>query len=799
MRITALVLFAQLFLGTIAFPQSRVQFSLDTVMHRIDNMHLTLNRINDFQEQGFDTRRVEQQLPGIRENLQVIEVNISPDNNVPDIKNLQLFAIMLNTIRQQLEEWRTSLFRFNNDLINMNAEIGAFTRDSVIRQLVKDSVYRKMYTDEVRTLEQKWVAAAKATQSNLARINRLQSAVSEEYFQTVDLRNKVIIMKRDLTARLLSKEFGYLWQPGNGIDSGAQAAQMAVRTYRGQRGLMAYYIRTNWDNYLLVLAIGLLFFYWVWHNFRILRRTHGTQISVSPSDNRVSIRQAADPQNASQPAGDGRNPDRPDLYLHYLHPLPILSSLAVILNIVPFFDLDAPAIYIQLVQGLLLLVLSMMFWRRWTRRYFGHWILLALLFVLFSATGALLVPFMNIRIFLLGLNILSATLGYKAAKRITKVVCFPRIVKIVAVVYLVLNLLAILCNLFGRLSLAKFFSSSAIFGLVQIVGLSVFIECLLETLSLQGAVARAGNVTGKSAFVFDKMQKGAFRALLVFSIFTWVVVFAINMNIYDPLYLKLTRLLNATKTFGSISFRLGNLFIFVIIVYLSNVLQKYVGYLFGATDEHAMPAGGKKGSRLVMTRLILIICGFLLAIGASGLPIDKITIVLGALGVGIGLGLQTIVNSLVSGIILIFERPFQIGDYIELNGKKGIVRDIGIRSSRLVTEEGTEIIMPNGDLLAGEVINWTVRNNQVRIEVPLTVEAGHPFEDIVAIVHEALDGHKDLSGENKPRILLTTATEKSTGFTVSVWVANISQIQTIKSEVLSLLYQKFREKGIRIA
>ncbi len=90
-----------------------------------------------------------------------------------------------------------------------------------------------------------------------------------------------------------------------------------------------------------------------------------------------------------------------------------------------------------------------------------------------------------------------------------------------------------------------------------------------------------------------------------------------------------------------------------------------------------------------MLRLILIILGFMLAIAASGLPVDKITIVLGALGVGIGLGLQTIVNNLVSGIILIFEQPFGIGDYIELNGKKGVVRDIGIRSSGLVTAEGT--------------------------------------------------------------------------------------------------------------
>ncbi len=135
--------------------KTRIEFSLDTIVQRLDNMHLTLNRINDFQDHGFDTRQVEKQLPEIVDNLQTISNTVALNNSVPEIKNLQLFGVMLDDIQQQLEGWRSSLFRYNNDLINMNAEINAFTRDSVIRQLVKDSLYRKMYTNELRELEQK--------------------------------------------------------------------------------------------------------------------------------------------------------------------------------------------------------------------------------------------------------------------------------------------------------------------------------------------------------------------------------------------------------------------------------------------------------------------------------------------------------------------------------------------------------------------------------------------------------------------------------------------------------------------
>ena len=287
------------------------------------------------------------------------------------------------------------------------------------------------------------------------------------------------------------------------------------------------------------------------------------------------------------------------------------------------------------------------------------------------------------------------------------------------------------------------------------------------------------------------------RALSFFSVCSWIVVFTINMDLYDPLYARLSVLLTTAHKVGTISFRLGNILVFCLVIYLSNVLQKYIGYLFGPEDEHAVPAAGRKGSRLVMIRLILIISGFLLAVVASGLPLDKITIVLGALGVGIGLGLQNIVNNLVSGVILIFERPFQIGDFIELNGKKGIVRNMGIRSSRLVTEEGTEIIMPNADLLSGEVINWTVRNNQVRVEMPVNIEAGHSFEEINGIIVEALKGHHGLSKESPPKVLLATATEKTLSVVIHAWVVDIASIQTIKSEMLTVVYRALKEKGIK--
>jgi len=743
--------------------KTHIEYSLDTVMLRLNNMHLTLNRVIDFQDKGFDTHRVERQLPEINRTIELIRTDLA-GNTVLEYKQLLLFEFMLNDIRDKLEDWRGALFKFNNDLVNMNAEMAAFSKDSVIRQLITDSIYQKMYLDELSQLREKWVKARDSTWVHLIHVNQLQSNLTRPYFFTVDLLNQVDRQKKALTDKLFAKEYAFLWEGernGNGD-------VLAARRLRSQKGILSYFLGHYWAYYLYMLLIGVLFFYWVARSYRIIYQ----------SQDKASLLK--------------------DLHLHYLHPRPFLAALVVMLNVLPFFNLNAPQILTEFGQFILLMVVTVFFRRSWPRKYFKFWSFILVLYFLHLITGAVFVPNVYARLWLLLLNAGSLVLAWYSLRRIMQVFTHPRLLKIAWWIYFVLNVLAILMNIFGRLSLAKIFSTSAIYGLVQVIVLSVFVDCLIEALTLQTVASRARDKTMNLVPVFEKMRKGFLRVLVLFAVFTWLVAFSGNMNVYDPLYDWFIRVMDHSIKIGSISFRIKNALLFIVILYLSNILQKYVGYLYGTTDERAAPQTGRKGSRLVMIRLIMIIAGFLLAIAASGLPIDRITIVLGALGVGIGLGLQNIVNNLVSGVILIFERPFQIGDYIELNGKKGIVRDIGIRSSRLVTETGTEIIMPNGDLLSGEVINWTVQNSQVRIEIPVNIEPGHTFDEVTQLVQEALEKHPDLSQDDKPRVLLNTATDKVMSVTVLVYVHNISQIQTVKSEVLRVLYQHFSEHGIKI-
>jgi small-conductance mechanosensitive channel len=603
------------------------------------------------------------------------------------------------------------------------------------------------------------------TEQSLANVNALQSAITRPYFETVDLLDQVETLKNGIADRLFRQEYPYLWSMSEERDT-ATTRKLAAVSLASEKGILDYYLGQNWGYYVYALLIGLAFFIWVARNLRTVRRQKGGPEALG----QLGLQHVRDP--------------------------PVLTSLVVVLNILPFFNFSAPPLVTQFGQLLLLILVSLLFSRQWPRRPFLFWMLMILLYLLFISTGAALVPKWGARLWLVVLNAASMVLGYYWMQRILPLLPYPWMVRIASWVYLVLNAISIAANALGRVAIARLCSITAIFGLVQIVLLSVFIESVMEGFQLQLLTSRQQNKGAARMSLLGRLQKGVFKALIVIAAATWLVAFSINLNIYDAVYAAFSRVMNHAVKLGSVVFRIGNVLLFIFILYLSNLLQKYIGFLYSSGDEQTAHTG-RKGSRLVMIRLVLIIVGFLFAIVASGLPVDRITIVLGALGVGIGLGLQNIVNNLVSGIILIFERPFQIGDYIELNGKKGIVRDIGIRASKLVTEDATEIIMPNGDLLSGEVINWTVRNSQVRIEVPLTVEGGHSYEELKGIIEDALKDHPDLSRSDGPRVLLNTSTEKTVSLTVLVWVANIGQIQTIKSEVLRLLVQRLREHQIR--
>jgi len=172
-------------------------------------------------------------------------------------------------------------------------------------------------------------------------------------------------------------------------------------------------------------------------------------------------------------------------------------------------------------------------------------------------------------------------------------------------------------------------------------------------------------------------------------------------------------------TYGDVTISFGLFCIAAMVLSLAYSLSKVVQSILLQT---VLPRQNvDQGIQLSITRLLhysIMLVGFLIALGALGFRLTNLTILGGALGVGIGFGLQEIIKNFACGLILLFERPVTLGDTIEIAGEMAVVKELGLRATVVQTMDNAEIVLPNADLITGQVTNWTLQERRARVKVP---------------------------------------------------------------------------------
>jgi small-conductance mechanosensitive channel len=207
------------------------------------------------------------------------------------------------------------------------------------------------------------------------------------------------------------------------------------------------------------------------------------------------------------------------------------------------------------------------------------------------------------------------------------------------------------------------------------------------------------------------------------------------------------------------------------------------------------------GARISIGRLIhyaLVLVGFMLALFALGFDLKNITILGGALGVGIGFGLQTIVNNFVCGLIMLFERPVKVGDAIELGGQQGKIKKVGLRATVVQTYDNSEIVVPNSDLITNQVTNWTLAERLSRIRIPVGVAYGSDVPLVMNTILECADDNQTVLKDPAPKVLFVNFGGSSLDFELRVWVADFDSRLGVISELHQEIDNRFRKLDIEI-
>lgn len=205
----------------------------------------------------------------------------------------------------------------------------------------------------------------------------------------------------------------------------------------------------------------------------------------------------------------------------------------------------------------------------------------------------------------------------------------------------------------------------------------------------------------------------------------------------------------------------------------------------------------ENSANTVLGYISILIAG-LIALSVLGVNLKSLGLLVSALSVGLGFGLQHIVNNFISGILILFERPFRIGDWIVVNDKEGIVRKINIRSTELETFDKALIIIPNADIISGELTNWTLTDSQGRLTINVGVGYDSDLEKVLQLAVTATKDDDRILTDPPASAIVTSFDDSSIGIQLRCYIKDVMQRSVIKSDLMMRLQKIFNENGIEI-
>ena len=376
---------------------------------------------------------------------------------------------------------------------------------------------------------------------------------------------------------------------------------------------------------------------------------------------------------------------------------------------------------------------------------------------------------------------------------------FVGALRVVIQIGLIIFSVTLLANTFGYLNFANLLGGAAVrtayvgaatyaaFRIVEglvIISLGTPPLCLIRAVRLNRPMLqrRVCGVTGALMFVY------------------WASLTLNFFGLRTPLITSTQEIVRANLVIGSLAISLQQIFAFLVTFWAAFSLSRFLRFILEEDVYHHWKlARGIPQAISTIVHYAVLLIGFFVALAALGVDLAKVTILAGAFTVGVGFGLQTVINNFVCGLILLFERPIKIGDIIQIDTDIGEVQRIGIRACVIRTTDRSEVIVPNGTIIANKVTNWTLSDWYRAIEVPVSVARGAARQHVIEVLKRVAASHPGISKEPVPQAYVVNFASAMVSFKLRAWTERYEDWVQVHSDLSVAIDEALTRENIRVA
>jgi potassium efflux system protein len=740
--------------------------SISSLLQRVEHYTTTYNQISNTLAEGLDTADIGAQLPPVIKRIDKVTA-LGNTHKSSTLRYLFVLRDNLDHMQDKLDGWQDDMAAINTKLVQNQNDLLKFTKDSLLKTVPADSAIRETFFKHLKVVRRLWHNLDSTNRKALLQVNLLQDKISVSYTKILDESDHIDSKIKSFALKAISGESTYIWDVDTQYNDFKSALNSTIKL---NETLVNYFVKSEIMTHLCVLLFFVLVFSWLLYS-------------------RAKVI---------------RNNEQPEAVFAeaiHIYKNPIISPLLIVTAISPYFYDHPPAVFLEaffIVSMVLTLVLVK---REFHKTVYNFLILLFIISIIYCVCN-LFIQLSNVdRYIIFILSIVSLIAAYAFSKKVKKSAAdyLPQ-TGLVINIFIGLQAISLLLNITGRFSLAKIIGITAVFNLWLLIILYLVIKIIIEGLYLQFQVKKGGN-SFLNWMDYNIVQKKFKTTLIAIASLLWLFFLLQNLNIDDWVFSYASDILGQQQTIAGAQFTFGGFVTFIFVIWLSSIVSNIISYFYDVSGQRVSDlsvAKKKNRTSTLLIRMGVFTVGFLLAIAASGFPLDKLTIIISAFGVGIGFGLQNVVNNLVSGLILAFEKPIQIGDIIEVDGVSGTMREIGIRSSKIATGDGSEVIIPNGDLISHHVINWTLSNTNRQVGLVINTAYGVDINKVQGLLKDVLCNREDVMTNPGPSVFVNNVSAASVEFKAFFWAADINTMASLKSRVLSDIYAELNKQEIEM-